>query len=265
MKQHERTIESPIKNCAALVYDYPSMASFRIQRQSMHIDYEAEVHRLYAPFYNRNVGMDVISSDKDFSGYQVLLLPIMTVMTEPFRKKLKDFAKTGGTILFTYRMGVKDAFNNLTLGKDVPVGMDELIGGVVEEFEALNDGQTVSLLGQDDFLGVAGSASVFRDMLRPTTGLPLFSYQDRFYEMYAAVLKNHYGHGTVYYIGCGIDSSTMQRIADGVIHDAALPCAPSPVGVEVVQRGEKRFVLNHTDAQQTLHGLELLPYQGCIV
>ncbi len=265
LKQHEKTIEAPIQNCVALVYDYSSMASFRIQRQSMHIDYETEVHRLYAPFYNRNVSMDVIPSDKGFSGYQMLLVPIMTVMTEPFRQRLKEFVKTGGTVLFTYRMGIKDSFNNLTLGKDIPVGLEDLIGGVVDEFEALNDAQTVSLLGQEDFLGITGSASVFRDMLRPTTGVPLFSYQDCFYDKYAAVLKNHYGNGTVYYIGCGIDSSALQRIADSVIQDAALPCTPSPSGVEVVQRGERRFVLNHTDARQTWDALELQPYQGCIV
>ena len=55
------------------------MASFRIQRQSFLFDYKQEVFRLYRPFFENNVNIDVIPSDADFDEYEVLLVPVMMV------------------------------------------------------------------------------------------------------------------------------------------------------------------------------------------
>lgn len=38
MKKYEEAMEAPLKNEVAIVYDYDSLASFRIQRQSILLD-----------------------------------------------------------------------------------------------------------------------------------------------------------------------------------------------------------------------------------
>ena len=38
MKKYEEAMEAPVKNEVAIVYDYDSLASFRIQRQSILLD-----------------------------------------------------------------------------------------------------------------------------------------------------------------------------------------------------------------------------------
>lgn len=38
MKKYEEAMEAPVKNEVAIVYDYGSLASFRIQRQSILLD-----------------------------------------------------------------------------------------------------------------------------------------------------------------------------------------------------------------------------------
>ena len=72
MKDNEALTQSEVKSDVAVVYDYESMASFRIQRQSFLMDYKQEVYRLYRPFYKKNINMDVIPSDSDFDKYKVL-------------------------------------------------------------------------------------------------------------------------------------------------------------------------------------------------
>ena len=71
MKDNEALTQSEVKSDVAVVYDYESMASFRIQRQSFLMDYKQEVYRLYRPFYKKNINMDVIPSDSDFDKYKV--------------------------------------------------------------------------------------------------------------------------------------------------------------------------------------------------
>ena len=60
-----------MKNEVAIVYDYDSLASFRIQRQSILLDPAAEMQKFYKAFYDQNVGVDVIPEDREFSSYKV--------------------------------------------------------------------------------------------------------------------------------------------------------------------------------------------------
>ena len=56
------------------------MASFRIQRQSFLFDYKQEVFRLYRPFFENNVNIDVIPSHSTFDEYEVLLVPVINLV-----------------------------------------------------------------------------------------------------------------------------------------------------------------------------------------
>ena len=48
---------------AAIVYDYDSLVSFRVQRQSVLLDCQGEMKKLYKAFFDMNVPVDVIPAD----------------------------------------------------------------------------------------------------------------------------------------------------------------------------------------------------------
>ena len=52
MKKYEEAMEALVKNEVAIVYDYGSLASFRIQRQSILLDPAAEMQKFYKAFYD---------------------------------------------------------------------------------------------------------------------------------------------------------------------------------------------------------------------
>ena len=54
-RQYQKAFSSPIKSEVAIVYDYDSLAAFRIQRQSLLLDCQTEMQKLYKPFYDRNI------------------------------------------------------------------------------------------------------------------------------------------------------------------------------------------------------------------
>lgn len=269
MNQNIDLIESNIEAKVGLVYDYDSMASFRIQRQSFLMDYKQEVYRLYRPFYENNISIDVIPSDSTFDEYEVLLVPVMIVYKQEVQEKIKKFAERGKTVILSFRNSVKDYYNNLTLGEFNPTNFNDFIGGYVEEIESLQENQNVDIIGINEFENISGQGSVFRDLIRTTTAKTLFKYNDDFFNELSAITVNKYKDGNVYYIGCGVDESTMNILADKVIKETNIDYIKSPKGVEIIRRSignkVKYFVMNHTDKKQILNDLELNPYDALIV
>ena len=269
MKKNEDIINSEIKSEVAVIYDYESMASFRIQKQSFLMDYKNEVYRLYRPFYENNVNIDVIPSYVDFSEYKVLLIPTMIVFKNEVQERIREFVKNGGKVVFSFRTAVKDYYNNLTLGQYNPSFYTDLIGGFVEEIESLQEGQNVEIKGINNFKDVEGSGTVFRDMIKTTTAESLFMYNDEFYNEFSAVTLNSFENGEVYYIGTGVDNNIMNILAKKIITEANIEYVESKIGVEVVKRvvnnEEYYFVMNHTSQIQSFEGVTLNAYESKII
>lgn len=180
IKQYERALSAPICNEVCMVYDYDDMATFRIQRQSILLNYEEELKKMYRPFFEWNIGVDVIASNKDFSSYKVVLMPLMTVWKEKTLKRIKDYVSKGGIVVFTYRTAVKDVHNNLTLGELLPNYLTDLTGIYITETESLQEVDCLKLMGEGTLQGEEGTAGVFREMIETTTAKVLYRYDDFF-------------------------------------------------------------------------------------
>ena len=162
--KYREAMEAPVKNEAAIVYDYDSLASFRIQRQSILLDPAAEMQKFYKAFYDQNVGVDVIPEDREFSSYKVVILPQMIITKPEMEEKVEAFVKNGGTVIVTYRHAVKDADNNVPFGETLPVHYNALAGLTVEETESLQDYDAFPVVGSGVFEGVEGTGGIFCDI-----------------------------------------------------------------------------------------------------
>ena len=258
-------LETPVRSGAAIVYDYDSLAAFRIQRQSVLLDCEREMKKYHKFFYERNISVDVIPSDADLSGYKLLILPQMIVAKPDFQRKLKDFAENGGTVVLTYRDFVKDADNNLVFGKQIPLDFDDFAGVCVTETESLQEGQEFPLTGEGEFAGVQGEGGIFRDMLEVSDAQVLMRYGDRFYHEFAAVTRKARKSGFVYYLGCGLDEALLARVLEQAAAEQGITPEPSAPGVEVVYRGSGkdriRMVINHNPCETPFNGTVLAPFE----
>ena len=74
IKNYEKELSAPVKSEVAIVYDYDSLAAFRIQRQSFLLDCEAEMKKFHKVFFDANVPVDVISAGSTLSGYKIVIL-----------------------------------------------------------------------------------------------------------------------------------------------------------------------------------------------
>ena len=267
--KYEDILEHPIKSKVAIVYDYDSLASFRIQKQSILLDCHQEMKKFYKPFYDSNIMVDIISEDKDFSEYKILILPVMIIWKRELTEKVKEFAKNGGIVVMTYRTAVKDIDNNLTLGEMLPVGYNDFVGAYVEEIESLQEYNSLDLEGEGVFNEIKGKGGVFRDMLVSKGAEVLFRYNDKFYDTFSAVTKNSYGKGKVYYIGCSPEEATLKLIVEDILNSAELSKILSPDNVEIVVRenGDKqiKIYINHNDYEVKVENICLKPFEYKII
>ena len=268
IKNYASQLKTPIVSQAAIVYDYDSLAAFRIQRQSVLLDCEGEMKKYHKFFYERNIPVDVIPADSDFSGYRVLILPQMIIAKPEVQAKLRKFAENGGTVVLTYRDFVKDSNNNLVLGKKIPVDLDDFAGVCVAETESLQQGQEFPLVGAGGLAGVQGQGGIFRDMLQVTDAEVLMRYGDAFYGDFAAVTRKKQKNGFVYYLGCGLEEGVLTTVLEQIGAEQHLDTEKSAPGVEVVCRGEGEdricMVINHNPCQVEYRGMSLAPFQCSI-
>lgn len=269
VKSYRSVFETPVPGEVAIVYDYDSLAAFRIQQQSILLSCGEEMKKFHKIFYDVNVPVDVIPADADLSKYKVLIIPQMIITRPEFQRMIMSFVEKGGTIVLTYRDFVKDINNNLVFGKKIPVDFGDFAGITVEETESLQDGQEFPVTGSGDFACVQGKGGIFRDLLAAEGAEVLFRYNDVFYKEYAAVTRKKQKLGYVYYIGCGLEESVLKQIMEKIAADQEISFEPSPVGVEVVHRGAGKekacIVMNHNSYEVDFDNVILGPFECRII
>ena len=265
IKAYEKELSAPVKSEVAIVYDYDSLAAFRIQRQSFLLDCEVEMKKFHKVFFDANVPVDVIPAGSNLSGYKIVILPQMIIAKADFQKQVKEFTENGGTLVLTFRDFVKDENNNLLFKKVLPVDFDAFAGIYVTETESLQEGQEFPLAGEGEFACTQGEGGIFRDLISVTDAEVLFRYNDVFFKDYAAVTKKHQKDGFVYYLGCGLDETVLKQLLKKMADEQGIVSEHSTDGVEIVYRESEdrkiKITMNHNAFEVQSAGVTLAPFE----
>ncbi len=247
----------------AVLYDYDNIQSWAIQQQSEAFDFTQEFMRLYAPFHATNVMTDVISVDKDFSAYKIIVLPAMQIIDETLAQRLRAFVAAGGVLVMGYRSAIKNRQNNLHRFMPTPAFIHDLLGGRVRESESLGQGISAPVVAKGGYPRAV--ATVWRDMIETSEGTQvLYHYDDKFYKDYACVTVNAYEKGHVYWVGAGLDEMTMSDVVSRALEKAGIADYTLADRLERIVRGEASeqtvWYLNHTSHPLTLEFRTIAPY-----
>ena len=199
------------------------------------------------------MSVDVAFPPSDLSNYLIVVAPALYVTDPALVNKLTAFVKNGGTLILTYRSGVKDEHNVVT-DETLPGPFADIAGVAIHEFDPqINEEQEIVGPGATSF-----PARTWSDILDPSTANVLATYGKGYYRGKPAVTENPAGKGLVYYVGT---ESSSPFFYDRLISLAAQKNrvalnARIPAGVEVAVRqkaGKKIiFVLNYTSTDQTV-------------
>lgn len=256
----------------AILYSYEVRFAFQIQQNNPNFDYVGHIEDIYRALHRNQIGVDVIAPDADLSGYRLIIAPAMYLLSQQVADNLRAFVESGGTLVITPRSGVKDEFN-VVVDMPLPGLLTPLCGVEVAEYDSLPRGASVALQfarAEANASGTPQQAVKWVDVLRPTPGSAaeiIATYAQDYYAGEAAITRHPFGAGSAITVGTFGDATLFEAITPWLLATAQVPrILNAPTGVEVTRRqrstdGQRfTFVLNHTDAAQTvdLHGKDLI-------
>ena len=255
---------------AALIFDWDTWWAVEGSAgPTTRLRYVDEILNYYRAFFELNIPIDIIGSGDDLKKYEVVVAPLFYMVKPGVDQKLTEFAKEGGTLLFTYFSGYVNENDYITVG-GYPGKLRELTGIWVEEIDALSKEERNSFL----YKGEKYPAELLCDIIHTEGAETLSEYQEDFYKNTPVVTKNPYGRGKVYYIGTRSNKAFYSRIIEDICLEKGIPAALNGVpqekylklDVEITERESNEFryvfVLNHSKAEKIItmpqEGLELL-------
>ena len=240
---------SQVKPKIAIMQSYDTRFAFQVQPNNPRFEYEIHIQDIYRGFYNNNISIDIVSEKDSLTGYKVVIVPAMYILSEATASNLEKFAAAGGIVVFTPRTGVKDE-SNTVVNMKLPGLVAKMCGIEIEEYISMpvdEDNRVQFGLPEleDEF-----PSSVWADVIEPKGAEVIAWHTQDFYAKKPAATINHFKKGTVIYLGIMGDSAYYNAIALWISGLAGVePLMETPTGVEVAERwqGEKQllFILNH--------------------
>ena len=199
--------------------------------------YEKTCMDLWKASMKMGVEMDVISSDMDWSQYQVIVAPMLYVLHDGVGEKIKAFVAKGGTFLATYFTGYVDKNLLCHLGGFPGDGLAEVFGIISEEIDTLYPTARNHICFASDQRHC--EVVDYAEYLRVKDATVLAAYEEDYIKDTAAVTSKAYGEGMAYYVACRLGEKDMQYIYEKVYADAGIETKKLPEDVEYhVRYGE---------------------------
>lgn len=229
---------------AALLFSWESWwAAEGEGRPSVGVRYLDQVHAAYRGLRELGVSVDVVAPGAELSGYPLVVVPCLYLVTDEQAAALRDYVAGGGHVVVTFFSGIADETDRIRLG-GYPGAFRDLLGVLAEEFVPLAPDVEVTLDG-------GGRAHLWTERLRTTTAEAVARYVDGPVPGTPAVTRNRYGAGTAWYVATALRAPALRAVLrEAVGRAGVIPSGPDNDGsVEVVRRtGGGRayvFVINH--------------------
>ena len=250
----DRTLGSRNEAEVGLIFDWDNYWALEYTSgPSEDLKYVDQIHQYYQYFYKKNIGVDMIPVDADFSKYKIVVAPVLYMVKDGMKEALENFVKNGGILITTFMSGIVGQSDNVYLG-GYPGPFREMAGVWVEEIDALAPEQKNKAMLVDGCTAACGLLGV---VLHLEGAKALASYEEDFYAGMPAASKNTYGKGTTYYIATQFEEEGLAKILDQAVQEAGVSSViPEETGLEVVTRVSDTtrfyFVMNFTDEEQIL-------------
>ncbi|MBO1752632.1 beta-galactosidase [Actinotalea sp. BY-33] len=271
----DRTLGARTPADVALLFDWDSWWAVEISDgPNRHLSYQQTMIDHHRSLWEAGAQVDVVPVTADLTGYDVVVAPLLHMVTGDLAERLADVAERGGTVVTGVLSGRVDEDDNAFL-TDVPGPLADLLGIRVDETDAqapgvMNPVTLAAARGKDGAPTpdrLVSEASLVFDLVLPRGAEVVGTYGADFYAGTAAVTRNRYGQGEAWYVGTCLDQAGLDWVLRRVLdrHGLVGPFA-DVVGLEHAVRevdGRRyEFLLHHgdeaVDVGAHVAGVELL-------
>jgi beta-galactosidase len=242
-----------------LLYSWPNQWALEfLPRLSRDLDYEAEVLHYYAALWRRNIAVDVLSPDSALDGHDLVIAPLLHMVTEAQAAAFERYVQAGGVLLTTFFSGVIGEDGRAWLGDHPgPAALQRTLGIRVEEADPYVPGQVNHIVSNDPAFASGSDAvcTIWADVVRLDGARATATFAEDFYAGSPAITENTYGKGRGLYVATHLNADLLDRFVGRLADDLGI-AAPMdvPAGVELTQRRSPTgttvtFMLNHGQAE----------------
>jgi beta-galactosidase len=239
---------SKVSASAAVVFDWESWWALELEtaKPSVEVRLLDQLQSYFRPLHAANIAVDFIRPDGDLSGYRLVLVPNLYLVSDAGAASLERFVADGGALVMSFMTGIVDDRDHIREG-GYAGAFGDVLGLRVEEFDAYPPERTNRILTLE---GKSYHCDLWSDLIELEGAEAIATYGEDFYAGVPAVARHRFGRGTSYYLGTRPEESYMAALLGRVCTESGVtPTLAAPAGVEVVRRwGRGRsflFVLNH--------------------
>lgn len=207
------------------------------------LDYGHEPRAWHRAFWERNVLVDVVGPWADLSGYELVIVPTLLLVSDASARDIASVVERGGTVVVTYLSGVVDEDNRVRTG-GFPGAFRELLGTSSEEHFPLLDGERVEL---DD----GSVASDWTELMRESERVEVLArYATGALAGSPAVTRTTAGPGSAWYVSAKLEDAGVRSLVGDLVERIGLSGPAVPSGIEAVRRTHPDrsylFLTNHS-------------------
>ncbi len=237
----------------ALLFSWPNWWNVEfLPGPSDQMRYLDEILLYYRAFWQAHITVDVVFPDADLSDYDLVIAPLLNMVSEQQGQLITEYVKNGGIFVTSYFSGVVDE-NALAWLGGYPGPLRETLGIWVEEFDPLEPemGNTVVVPTGSRLAAGHYRCQRWCDLLHLEGAQALALFGEDFYAGSPAITENHFGAGRAFYVATRPEEALISALVALLDDELQLASSSSaPEKVEIVQRrgqtGTYTFMLNHT-------------------
>lgn len=216
--------------------------------------YPQTLQEHYAVFWEQDIAVDIITSDHSFDQYDLVIAPMLYLMSSNTMKKLSSYVSNGGTLISSYFTGMVNETDLVYTG-GWPLELQKLFGINLKELETLYPNEHNLI----NFNGKQYQTKDYSSIIEATQAEVIGTYQEDFYKNTPSVVKNQYNQGNAYYLGARTNREFLKDFYKPIIEklDLSNRLVKNPIAEVSVQKRIKDgisyyFLMNFSTTIQEL-------------
>lgn len=246
-KSSEFLLNAPVKKAeCAIMYSHEADMGLRIEQYANELRYYTDwTYRFYLAFHDAYLHRDVIMPGADISQYKLLFLPLLPIINDDLRERLKAWVEEGGILLIgpmsgyrteywtgymDHAMGAINEWSGIDVESRIPIGTKLRLAEIplMLDFD--------KSMPQDP-----AEAFLWSEALSSSEGQSLASYRNGMHKGKKAIIENKVGKGKVVMLGTDPGREALQTLLKKYTLELGIePVIQGETGVLAVPRHGKQ-------------------------
>lgn len=241
-----------------IFYDHEADMGLRIEQYANDIRYYTDwTYRFYLALQDQHLHRDVLMPGADLDGYKLLYLPLLPMISDDLRARLKTWVENGGTLILGpmtgYRTEYWTAFTDHAMGEIAEWSGIE-VDSRIPVGTKLRPAEIPLKMAYNGPLDLPeGQAGLWSEALSSEDGRVIATYLNGMHAKEAAIIENTVGKGKVVLLGTDPGREHLGQLLRHYAKEQGIePLASGDAGPLVVHRkGSKQegFILDNITAE----------------